>query len=732
MQLIICEKPRVAEKLAAALSEDGFSQKKNGKVSYFEFKRGGKEIVIAPAVGHVYSLRQKKKGSGYPVFDIEWIPSSEVESGASYTKGYVSSIQKLAKKASDFVVACDYDLEGSLIGFNILRYACGTDKGFRMKFSTLTKDDLVSAYEEKSGLDYPNIHAGEARHILDWFWGINLSRALMSAIRAAGIFRVMSIGRVQGPALKLLTERERAISSFVSEPFWVVTADVKEVTFTHERDRFMKKDEAALAVKNAGKDGFVESVSKRESPMLPNPPFDLTSLQIEAYRLFKFPPSQTLAMAQTLYEASMISYPRTSSQKLPAKLGLEKIIRKLADQASYAELAKKLIGAKRFTPLEGKKEDPAHPAIHPTGVASQVGERERKLYDLIVKRFLACFAEPAVRESNGVKLMLGTERFEATGVRTLFSGWFAFYEPYLKTEEVQLPAFTTQEKVHASAVSVTEKKTKPPARFNQASVIEALEARKLGTKATRAVIVDTLFKRGYVEDKQIKVTPFGDAVCTALEHHCPDILDSELTRKFEDEMEEIQDGKIKEDAVVQDGQKELTRILNKFREHELDIGKELTVALKTTERRVVILGKCKQCGSDLRIIRSRAGKQFVGCSGYPKCTQGYPLPQFALIEPLGKTCEKCGTPLIKVIRKAKKPFEMCLDPTCETKKDWGTWKKTAPNADAKTAATEAAPAKDATALPSAPAASGTLPAPAAPLKTARATKRKPKEKKPKE
>jgi len=224
-----------------------------------------------------------------------------------------------------------------------------------MKFSALTTDDLVNAYENRGPLDLSNAQAGEARHMLDWFYGINLSRALMGAIRSKGIYKIMSIGRVQGPALHILCQKERQIDAFISSPYWQIFTNAKQVRFSHIRDRFLKKEEAESSLKRTGTSGKVSKVEKKPFEQAPNPPFDLTSLQVEAYKCFGFAPTMTLALAQTLYEASLISYPRTSSQKLPAKLNLGKIITALSKNPAYALSAGSLISEKRFVPLRERK-----------------------------------------------------------------------------------------------------------------------------------------------------------------------------------------------------------------------------------------------------------------------------------------------------------------------------------------------------------------------------------------
>jgi len=673
MRLVICEKPKVAEKIAFAIGRGSAVRKTLHGVPYYEVERDGQKLAVVSAVGHLYTLRQASGGREWPVFSVEWAPTHEVERDAGYSKSYLETIKDLSKGAEEYICACDFDVEGSLIGYNVIRFACGAKDGTRMKFSALTPGELEGAFVERGPLDLPNALAGEARHMLDWFYGINLSRALMSSIRSAGAHRVMSVGRVQGPALAILAKREKEIAAFVPQPYWELSCAAKGTEFWHAHGRFMKKEEAKAALAASGTPGTVQKVERREYLQPPPPPFDLTSLQVEAYRVFNFAPALTLELAQSLYEASMISYPRTSSQKLPARLNLKGIIESFLKIAPYSEHAKRLLAEGRVAPLEGKKDDPAHPAIHPTGIVRQMGEREMKLFDLIARRFLACFAEAARREAQKVSILSGTETYAASGNRTVGQGWFAIYSPYVKLEEIALPLFAEGEQVELASFKMHEKKTQPPKRYTQASLVSELERLGLGTKATRATIIETLFKRGYISGSgSIKTTPFGMAVYESLAKVAPEILDEELTRSIEEEMEKIQDGE-NEKKAIEDGKAVLLKILGKFEINEKDVGLDLLSGLKKKEMGDSLLGKCALCSTgQLRIIRSRLGKQFVGCTSYPDCKASYPLPQNAKITPLGKACEHCKTPIVRVVRKARKPFEMCLDPNCETKKGWAS------------------------------------------------------------
>ena len=187
-ELIITEKPNAASKIAAALAEGKPIKKSEKGVPYYDITRGKKDIIVACAVGHLYTVAEttKKKGWTYPVFDIEWKEAAKERKDAAFSSKYLSVIKKLAKGADELTVATDYDVEGEVIGLTIIKYACKKKDANRMKFSTLTKDAIIKAYEEKSKtLNWGQAYAGETRHFLDWMYGINLSRASTLSIKAA-------------------------------------------------------------------------------------------------------------------------------------------------------------------------------------------------------------------------------------------------------------------------------------------------------------------------------------------------------------------------------------------------------------------------------------------------------------------------------------------------------------------------------------------------------------------
>ena len=668
MELIVAEKPKVAYTIARALGES-ISTKQHGRVRYFELERDGRQIVVAPAVGHIYALAEKKGGRGYPTFDIGWKPAYQVNRGAFFTKPYLDVLQGLGEKADKVTVACDYDIEGSLIGYNIYRFCYGKEEGGRMKFSSLMPFELREAYDGMlPTIDFNNAKAGETRHMIDWYYGINLSRALMSSLRKAGGRRTMSIGRVQGPTLSILAEREVEIKDFIPQDYWEIRIVLRGTEFLHENGRFFDEREAKRAFEKLESTAGISAVGKERVKKWPWPPFDLTSLQIEAYKAFGFSPSQTLALAQSLYESSLISYPRTSSQKLPKKLGLRKIIGKLAGHEEYKGDAEKLIGNEWFSPREGRKVDPAHPAIHPTGQKGKMTGNEKKVYDLVVRRFLSVFAPPAEVEETKVGAVCGGEPFRAAGSIIVEKGWIAFY-PYYRSREKELTAFSEGEEVDVENPERRKDKTKPPARYSPASIISELEKRSLGTKATRSMILDTLYKREYVEGRQLEVTLLGMNVWEMLRKYSPKILDEGLTRKLEGDMEGVREGKLTQEEVLKDGREILVQILDEFKEREMEIGKELLETLGEMEVEQAVM-ECPACGKPMRIIRLPKGKQFIGCTGYPECRQAYPLPSYSTVKVLERPCKVCGKPMLKV-RRGKMFFEMCVDPKCPSKENWG-------------------------------------------------------------
>jgi DNA topoisomerase-1 len=652
--LIVTEKPQAALKIASAL---GNAKKYNeGNVPYYELERNGKKIIVASAVGHLFNLTYAEGQKGWPIFKLEWMPSFETKS-ASFTKAYYMLLKKLGRRAKEVIIATDYDVEGELIGWNVLRFIIGKDDAKRMKYSTLTSKELEKSYEEPmQTLDWGQAYAGETRHKIDWLYGINLSRALMSAIKQAGSFKILSIGRVQGPALKIIVDRDKEIENFKSEPYWQVFAKVNGVELKHVKDIFNK---AELKDFEKIKSGIAETQEKEEH-YLPPHPFDLTTLQREAYAHLRINPSRTLQLAQSLYLDGIISYPRTSSQKIPKEIEPKKIISKLSKVFPETKLAI------RTNPVEGEKSDPAHPSIYPTGEFKKLNEEEEKLYLLIVKRFLSCFAPDAIVASKRIQLISDNDKkFTKNGLTILDKGWMNIYPANIEQENIP----TINGKVNVDQINFQEKETQPPKRYTPASLITLLEKKNLGTKATRSSIVDTLFDRGYLDGKSIEATPLGRKLIESLEKYSPIIIDENLTRDVEEKTEQILDAKsgwIKlEDDTISKVERLITDISKGFKVNERSIGDQILSGVKDLreqQKEQSTIMPCPKCNvGNLQIRFSKKSmRSFVGCSNYPNCNAVYPLPQ-GLIKKTEKKSEN-GLPILISLRKGKRPWEFEFNP----------------------------------------------------------------------
>jgi DNA topoisomerase-1 len=684
--LIIAEKPDAAKRIAIALDSEGtpIRETDSGVPFFVATRDDGREIVVASALGHLYTVAGVKKGEWcYPIFDYQWVPRWVAEKSASKLRVWVNVLAKLAENAVEFVDACDYDIEGSIIGYSILKYACGGKEKVakRMKYSTLTSEELEKSFTNLlSHIDFGLVEAGLARHEVDWLYGINLSRALTLAVKnSSGMYTTLSTGRVQGPILKYLEMREKNIQVFVPIPFWSITAKIgiDEYIFDLEYEKKVietKAEANEVAAACNVEEGIIGKIDVREFEQKPPVPFDLGTLQREAYNLFKYTPIQTSKIAQHLYVGALISYPRTSSQKLPQSIGYHAILRKLGKSAVYQKLVQKLLAKTILKPNEGTKFDLAHPSIYPTGNLPEkaLDASEKNVYDLIVRRFLAVFGEPALKQSVKVSVNINQNMFFMTGYRTLKECWMEYYKPYIRSKNTLLPPLFENKKVTVKNITLKDNFTKPPARYNPQSLLRKMEKEDIGTKATRAIAIQTLYTRKYLEGEQnMTITDLGFEVTEVLRNYCPSIVSSKMTRKLEEKMEQIQLKQNTKQDVLADTIKDLKIVTSTLKHNQLEIGTQLGQKVRQLQLGKRTIGNCPNCQTGkLVIIRSKkTGKRFVGCTNFfeDTCNTSFPLPQTGAIKPLAKVCKSCGYPVIKVLINSKHPWSLCLNSNCSAK-----------------------------------------------------------------
>lgn len=666
--LVVCEKPDAARRIAHALGD----AKETG-ASVFDVSFSGTHYKVCSASGHLYGVSDATKNrSVYPVLDLEWAP---IEGKGARASRIIGVISKLAQGTDSFVHACDYDQEGEVIGHSILQYTCGNRYAVakRAKFSTLTDDEIKESFSNLLKPSAGLAEAGRSRHLLDFIYGVNMSRALAQSFKAGNnAYRNLSIGRVQGPTLAFAADREREMRLHIPDPYWAITADFEKngqiVHATHERPKIEVRAEAQPVVDACtGRDGTVSSASSNKVALKPPTPFNIGDLQREAYRLFKILPGYTLAIAEKLYLRALISYPRTSSQKLPASINYRKILSGLASSYNNASI---LLSKERLVPNEGAMADPAHPAIYPTGILGRLSGLEFKVYDLIAKRFLATFGDSTLTERVNATININDHAFLAEGRTTLCEGWMAFYRPYVSLEQSALPTLIQGEVLANRQVAMEEKFAQPPWRYSQSSLLAKMEQERIGTKATRADIISTLFKRGYLvaERSGIAVTDLGLAIVELMRERAPAIVLTELTRSMEEQLEKVEQGKQDSAEVIEFAVSKLVESLAAFREGQAEIGRQIGGAAKQSGATEV--GKCPVCKTgSLRMIRSKATKKrFVGCSNYAAgCRASAPLPQKGVIKGYGKTC-KCGWPILWMAFGRGKKWNMCVNMQCPLKK----------------------------------------------------------------
>lgn len=649
-------------------------------VTVFRFRSGSEDFVVCAAQGHLYSVSDPfEERVVYPVFDSEWYPLGSVRKGGAGADRRIAVIMKLSEGASRLVNACDFDAEGETIGFNIMRYACrGREEGaLRAKFSTLTRGELVEAFRAARPQSGQGLaQAGRARHFIDFVWGINLSRALSQSTLGSGRrYRTVSIGRVQGPTLKFLAERECAVQVFVPTPFWrvdgVFEGEGCRFVAAYSKEGIETRSEAE-EVRDActGREGVVSAMNRDMVLVPPLPPFNIGDLQKEAYRAFGFSPSRTLQIAERLYLGALISYPRTGSQKLPLSIDFKGILRGLQGLTTYSKEAEELLNGE-LRPAEGTKVDQAHPAIHPTGEHPRrsLEPSESKVYDMVVRRFLSVFAPAAKRQVVSMTVVVEGHEFKLKGSVTIYPGWMKYYGGYWSTRDTEAPRLNQGDRLRTAEVRVEEKFRERPARYNQSTLLEKMEDEKIGTKATRGDTIATLLARGYAEGENLVMTGLGLSVIEIMEKHAPSIVTTELTRKIEERLGAVEEGKEDGRNLIRETVKSVSEQLVDFRDNVESVRREIEEALETDAVTADLLGVCPICRTGrLRVVRSKkTGKRFAGCTNYSAgCKASAPLPQRGELRKTEKPCQCCSWPVVYVVR-GRRPWRLCINPNCPSR-----------------------------------------------------------------
>lgn len=661
-KLVITEKANAARRISTILSGGKTGSKKHGGVSVLTFSAGDDEYSVVSLRGHIIELDYPAEYGDWGKFspvDMVYAPQEKKVK----IKSILDAIKSIADQSDMVIIATDYDREGELIGMETVKYA-GIDlsKVRRAKFSALTKGEVDQAFSNLVEPDEKLADAAEARQIIDLSWGAVLTRLISLSSGQVGK-NFMSVGRVQSPTLKLLVDRDAEITAFEPVPYWTVGGRFGMLAFrgAHESNPFWKKEEADAVMKKCEgvKKGTVRLCETKLKEEYRPPPFDTTQLQVEANKI-GIPPAVTMKLAEDLYTAGYISYPRTENTEYPISLGLKNILERLKD-SDFAKEATEILAQEKISPSRGKRRTTDHPPIHPTsGARSSAMKGDKwKLYELIVRRFLATLAPNAEAEVTECLVDVNGETFKAEGYVLRKEGWKKYYGQYLRRQDARLDRMKVGDSVDVRSMGIEEDETKPPYRYNQGSLIQEMDRLNLGTKSTRHDIIGKLYSRNYVQGAQMIPTASGIALTRSLEKHGGGIAEPGMTSKLEKDMLEISSGEKTLQDVVGESQGMLHKAAKKIEGDRTAIGDEIRAALRSQQH----LGICNECGGNMTIKKSRNGN-FIGCDNYPECRESYPLPRGAMIQTVEDVCGVCGLPMLKVIRRGFPPSIQCIDPKC--------------------------------------------------------------------
>jgi DNA topoisomerase-1 len=559
----------------------------------------GEDFRVVASVGHVRDLPKSNKKA----IDIEggFIPHYEISKGKEHI---IEDIKKLAKKADEVLLATDPDREGEAIAWHIAEVTKLVHPK-RIVFHEITKDAVLEALKHPREIDEKLKIAQEARRVLDRLVGYDLSGLIWKKVRYG-----LSAGRVQSPALRILVEREREIKKFISHPFFIIHGNFKNTKgeqFECLSAEILDEKEAERVVIDGKKAAWkVTSVEETKVMRAPRAPFTTSTLQQAASTRLGFSPSNTMRIAQKLYEKGLITYMRTDSTNLGSQaLGM-------IAGAVEKEFGKELHQFRTFK-TKSKNAQEAHEAIRPTDFKKKsagVAEDEKKLYKLIWARTVASQMKDA--ETMRTTIIAGAKDLpdlKAVGTRVINDGWL-MADPNAKGEDVILPHVENGEKLKTVSIESERKETTPPPRYSEAGLVKELEKRGIGRPSTYASIIKTLLDREYVtkEARSLKPTDTGEVVSTFLEDNFAKYISDTFTAEMENELDEIADG-------TRQYKKTLTDFYKPFLKE---------VEEKSTSAKITTLGDadpslvCPKCGSSMVIKLSRGGR-FLSCSTFPKC-----------------------------------------------------------------------------------------------------------------
>ena len=618
---------------------------------------------IEASFGHVRNLPENILG-----FDVnnDFKPTYVI---IPEKKKVVTKLNDLAKRSDKIYLASDPDREGEAIAWHVRELLEVPDnKVYRIEFNEITPKAVKYAVEHSRQIDMDKVKAQQTRQILDKLVGYKLSPVLWKQL---GNYR-LSAGRVQSVALRMICEREEEIEAFVPKEYWSIHTimDKDGKLFEAEVNKYKNKkleinnEEEANKIKeyllNPETEFVVEKVTKKETKRKPTAPFITSTLQRAASSKLGFGVSKTMQVAQKLYEGieiegspvGLITYMRTDSVRI-------------SDDAH--QMAKDFIinnyGEKYYPPstnvyVKGKQNvQDAHEAIRPSypertpeSIKQYLSSDQYKLYKLIWDKFMSSQMAPAEIANKTIDIKAGDYNLKAGTSKILFDGFLKLYndaEEDEKEADAKIPDLEQGDKVKCKEINPKQHFTQPPPRYNEASLVKALEEHGIGRPSTYATIITVIQTRKYVEkkDKALVPTLLGRTVCKQLVSQFADIMDYKFTAGMEEKLDLIAEKKAVWNVVLKEFYTPFMEVVN---------------SVMKTGQKVVIESdkKCPNCGRVMLVKTSRFGTQFLGCSGYPECKTIISLNNSVELDSVDgdnkeatvdEKCEKCGGEMVMKI-----------------------------------------------------------------------------------
>lgn len=617
----------------------------------------GDDYVIEASYGHIRDFPPKVLG-----FDVSdnFKPTFEV---ISEKKQVVKKLNELAHSCDKVYLASDPDREGEAIAWHVRQVLDVPDeKVYRIVFNEITPTAIKNAVENYRTIDYQKVKAQQTRQILDRLVGYKISPVLWEKLRN---YR-LSAGRVQSVALRMICERENLINAFVPEEYWTITGDFEKngkeysaelVKYDGKKIEIKSEAESARITEeltNPKVEYKVSKIATKSVTKKPQPPFITSTLQREAGNKLSYGVSKTMQIAQKLYEGvdigqdgptGLITYMRTDSVRISddARDAAREFIINNYGEKYYPEKPNV------YTKGNGKQVQDAHEAIRPTyldktpaSVKQYLTSEQYRLYKLIWERFTASQCQNALVENTTVEIDGNKYTFRVGASKLIFDG---FMKVYTDTEDVEeyseIQDFKQGEVQKLKKVNPKQHFTQPPPRYSEASLVKALEEYGIGRPSTYAPIISKIQTKGYVEkiEKALKPTILGITVSEQLTKHFAGIVDYAFTASMENKLDDIAEDKLVWSEVLKDFYEPFIKTVNSAREN---MGKIVIDSGKT----------CPKCGKPLIVRTSKWGTQFLGCSGYPECKTILPMNGEAepiQEKPTDEKCEECGSEMVSKV-----------------------------------------------------------------------------------